>query len=87
MHEAAVCEVPVQAVASNIVMTRSATRGRIISVNAAVYRWLRLRVGSRLQIAAKTDWLHNHYPRGDGLATSPGRRARLRFHSPEWSET
>ncbi len=26
--------------------------------------------------------LHNHYPRGEGLATSPGRRARLRFHSP-----
>jgi hypothetical protein len=22
--------------------------------------------------------LHNHYPRGDGLATRPGRRARLR---------
>jgi hypothetical protein len=26
--------------------------------------------------------LHNHYPRGEGLATSPGGRARLRFHSP-----
>ena len=26
--------------------------------------------------------LHNHYPRGEGLATSPGRRARLHFQSP-----
>ena len=25
--------------------------------------------------------LHNHYPRAEGLATSPGRHARLRFHS------
>jgi hypothetical protein len=39
----------------------------------------------RVQNVAENDrktGLHNHYPGGVGLATSPGRRARLRFHSP-----
>src|SRR5438309_6844949 len=26
---------------------------------------------------------HNHYPGGEGVATSPGGRARLRFQSPD----
>jgi hypothetical protein len=37
---------------------------------------------SRTQSVAKNGCMDNHYPRGEGLATSPGRRARLRFHSP-----
>ena len=39
------------------------------------------------QRIAKNGCLDNHYPSGEGLATSPGRRARLRFHSPVACET
>jgi hypothetical protein len=32
--------------------------------------------------ACENGLLHNHYPFGEGLATSPSRHARLRFHTP-----
>ena len=32
----------------------------------------------------KNGCLDNYYPRGEGLATSPYHRARLRFHSPNF---
>jgi acyl-CoA synthetase (AMP-forming)/AMP-acid ligase II len=37
--------------------------------------------GAGPQSVAKNGCPDNHYPRGKGLATSPSRRARLRFHS------
>ena len=37
---------------------------------------------STAKSGANNGCLYNKYPRGEGLATSPGRRARLRFDSP-----
>jgi non-ribosomal peptide synthetase component E (peptide arylation enzyme) len=39
-------------------------------------------VGKSTARRCENGCLDNHYPGGEGLVTSPGRRARLSFHSP-----
>ena len=56
------------------------TRVAVARTNRQAMLVERRRRASRYEL--KGGCLYNHYPSGEGLATSPGRRARLRCHSP-----
>jgi hypothetical protein len=66
-------------VAKSLEMKTETTRA--ISDRVAFYRAGRVE-RKALRKSHCNNGFQNHYPRGEGLATSPCRRARLRFHSP-----
>ena len=67
-------------------MTEELTKDRLVMPcwPGAVYESGKSRLQSVARENAGKVFLHNYYPCGEGLATSPARHARLRIHYPDF---